>query len=93
MCPRLTHVPPRGCVTGEHPPVSPHKPGCCGSGKPLHRGERDLTLDASSKCCIFNILPINGAPTESHNLHLPRRLPRAQFCRKSCKINVEKGDL
>lgn len=93
MCPRRTRVSPRGYVTGERPPLPSHKPGCCSSGKPLHQGEHNPTLDASSNCRVFNILPISSAPTESHNLHLPRRLPRAQFCRKSCKINIEKGDL
>lgn len=37
------------------------------------------------RCRIFNILPVSGAPTESHNLHLPRRLPRAQVAGKAAK--------
>lgn len=74
-CWRDTRSPPRGCVSGAHPPVPPRQPGCCSDGNALPLGEREPALRAPSNA-VFLTSYLSAA--------LPRKATTS-ICPEGCR--------
>lgn len=84
-CSRDTRSPPAGLRHRRAPTRAAPPTGVLQRRKRSAFGGARAGASRTLKCRVFNILPVSGAPTESHNLHLPRRLPRAQVAGKAAK--------